>query len=65
MNWLGNMKKRIQAFWNNEDGIGTLEVLLIIAVVVVIFLLFRTFIMKYVNDIISNTGKKIDGTLTD
>lgn len=63
MNSLGHMKKKIQAFWRNEDGIGTLEVLLIIAVVVVIFLLFRDFIMKYVNDIIAKTGSKINETL--
>lgn len=58
-----NMKHRIQSFWRNEDGIGTLEVLLIIAVIVVIFLLFKDFIMSYVSKLISNSGSKMDEAL--
>ncbi|URN92738.1 MAG: multidrug transporter [Candidatus Pristimantibacillus lignocellulolyticus] len=58
-----NMKPRIQSFWRNEDGIGTLEVLLIIAVIVVIFLLFKDFIMSYVSKLISNSGSKMDEAL--
>ncbi|MCR8657855.1 Flp1 family type IVb pilin [Paenibacillus endoradicis] len=58
--FLSNMKPRVRAFWRNEDGIGTLEVLLIIAVIVVIFLLFKGFIMEYVGKLISNSGSKMD-----
>lgn len=58
-----NMKPRIRAFWRNEDGIGTLEILLIIAVIVAIFIIFRGFIMEYVGKLISNSGKKMDEAL--
>jgi len=66
MNVMGfskSIKPRIQSFWRNEDGIGTLEVLLIIAVIVVIFLLFKDFIMSYVGKLISNSGSKMDEAL--
>lgn len=54
------MKQKAKAFWKNEDGIGTLEVLLIIAVIVAIFLLFRTFIMEQVEKLMSRAGGKIE-----
>ena len=58
-----NMKPRFRAFWRNEDGIGTLEVLLIIAVIVVIFLIFKSFIMEYVGKLITDSGSKMDEAL--
>jgi len=57
------MKPRIRAFWRNEDGIGTLEILLIIAVIVAIFLIFKGFIMEYVGKLITNSGGKMDDAL--
>lgn len=36
-------------FWNDEDGLQTLEIMLIIAVLVVIALAFRERIIEWVN----------------
>lgn len=53
-------KQATASFWRNEQGIGTLEIVLIIAVVVIIFLAFKDFIIKYVNDFIGRSKKSID-----
>ena len=53
-------KQRAVSFWRNEQGIGTLEIVLIIAVVVIIFLAFKNFIIQYVNDFIGKSKKGID-----
>lgn len=61
--------KRIKEFLRNEDGLGTLEILLIVAVLVGIALLFRENITSWVNDILNITDTQIDqfnsGTETD
>lgn len=43
----------IKGFLKEEDGMGTVEIILIIAVLVAIALLFRNTIMSFVNGIIS------------
>lgn len=43
------MKQFIQKFWNDEEGIQTLEIMLIIAVIVVIALMFRKQIIEWIN----------------
>jgi len=53
---LASMKK----FWYNEDGIGTLEVLLIIAVIIIIFFTFKDFIIDYVNKLVTKGKKQLD-----
>lgn len=45
---LGFLKK----FWYEEDGIETLEVLMVIAIIVVIAVLFRDKITDWVNSLI-------------
>lgn len=51
---------RIKGFVRNEDGLGTLEILLIVAVLVGIALLFRENITAWVNDILNITDTQID-----
>lgn len=54
------MKKlanRMKAFWRNEDGIGTLEVILIVAVVIIIALLFKDWIVDLVNDVLDSANE--------
>ncbi len=53
---LAAMKK----FWDNEDGIGTLEILLIIAVIIIIFFAFKDFIVEYVNKLVSKGKNELD-----
>jgi Flp pilus assembly pilin Flp len=37
--------QKLKGFWQDEDGIGTLEILLIIAVIVIIAIAFRKWII--------------------
>jgi Flp pilus assembly pilin Flp len=39
------IREKLQQFWQEEDGIGTLEILLIIAVIVIIAIAFRKWII--------------------
>lgn len=55
-----NAKQELKAFWRNEQGIGTLEVVLIIAVVVLIFIIFKDFIMEQVNKLVNKSKTGID-----
>jgi len=45
--------KLIKDFFKEEDGMGTVEIILIIAVLVGIALVFRNQIITFVNDIMS------------
>ncbi len=44
-------------FWKEEDGMGTLEVILIIAVIIVIAFAFRKWIVKWVNELFNSTDR--------
>ncbi|WP_339228218.1 Flp1 family type IVb pilin [Oceanobacillus sp. FSL K6-2867] len=46
------LKESIKNFWNDEEGLQTLEIMLIIAVIVVIALLFRDQIIGWVKDLL-------------
>ncbi|MNI58804.1 hypothetical protein D3C73_1139320 [compost metagenome] len=59
MNRIWDQAKR---FWKNEEGLGTLEMLLILAIIVVIAIAFRKWIMKWVNDLFSRADSSIDNT---
>lgn len=43
------MKNFLTKFWNEEEGIQTLEILLIIAVIVFIALMFRSKIKEWID----------------
>lgn len=48
------MVETIKRFITEEDGMGTVEVIIIIAVLVGVALLFREQLIKFVNGIIDN-----------
>ncbi|KHL96052.1 hypothetical protein QW71_09000 [Paenibacillus sp. IHB B 3415] len=48
----------VRSFWRDEDGLGTLEMILIIAVLIAVVLVFREEIVKVVKDLISTAGDK-------
>jgi Flp pilus assembly pilin Flp len=54
------MKSKLMGFWKNEEGLGTLELLLILAVLVLIAIAFRKWIIKWVNKLFDDTQKEID-----
>jgi competence protein ComGC len=44
--------------WKDEEGLGTLEMLLIIVVILIIALLFKKQIMELINKLLVNVNKK-------
>ncbi|KMK78246.1 Flp1 family type IVb pilin [Alkalihalobacillus pseudalcaliphilus] len=54
------MLQFMKNFWNDEEGLQTLEIMLIIAVIVVIALLFRENIMGWINQLLDFGGRQID-----
>ncbi|MEI2399153.1 MULTISPECIES: Flp1 family type IVb pilin [Paenibacillus] len=48
----------VRNFWRDEDGLGTLEMILIIAVLIAVVMVFREEIVKVVKDLISTAGDK-------
>lgn len=42
------MKNLLARFWKEEEGMGTVEIVIIIAVLVAIALLFRKYIVKFI-----------------
>lgn len=55
------MKKwtnRIRKFWQEEDGLGTLEIVLIIAVVIILALLFKDWIITLLQKLMGDADDK-------
>lgn len=48
------MKNLLARFWKEEEGMGTVEIVIIIAVLVAVALIFRKAIIQFVTNI---TGK--------
>ena len=46
------MLNNLKRFWNEEEGMGTVELIIIIGILVAIALVFRKAIMSFVNDLI-------------
>lgn len=47
-------------FWKDEEGLQTLEMMLIIAVIVVIALLFRKSILGWINHLLDFGNKSVN-----
>ncbi|MEK3881972.1 Flp1 family type IVb pilin [Paenibacillus sp. PL2-23] len=59
---MNKMMNHVKRFMRKEDGIGTLEVILIVAVVIIIALLFKDWIVALVQDALDkadNDARKI------
>lgn len=48
------MKKWMEEFWKEEEAMGTVEIVLIIAVLIAIALAFRTQITTFTNGLMEN-----------
>ncbi|UQZ81623.1 hypothetical protein SK3146_00779 [Paenibacillus konkukensis] len=53
------MKNGFRRFWQEEDGLGTLEILLILAVLVIIAIAFRRWIMQWVKGLFDSANTEI------
>ncbi|KAA8747091.1 MULTISPECIES: Flp1 family type IVb pilin [unclassified Paenibacillus] len=52
------LKNKVSAFWKEEDGLGTLELILIIGVIIIIALIFKDQIKKLVERLLTNVSNK-------
>jgi Flp pilus assembly pilin Flp len=53
------LRQTAQRFIEDEEGIGTLELLLILAVIVVIAIAFRKWIMKWVGELFNKANSGV------
>ncbi|MBP3965783.1 Flp1 family type IVb pilin [Paenibacillus lignilyticus] len=53
-----NMKNALRAFWEDEEGLGTLEIVLIIAVVIILALLFKDWIIALMEKLMGDADDK-------
>lgn len=55
-----HVRRMWNQFWREEDGLGTLEILLILAVLVLIAVVFRKWIISWVNDLFQSTDSELN-----
>ncbi|SFI99488.1 Putative Flagellin, Flp1-like, domain [Paenibacillus sp. UNC496MF] len=55
----------VRRFWKNEEGLGTLEVVLIIAVVIILALIFKDWIIGLLQNLMDNADDKASGIFDD
>ncbi|MCM3172790.1 MULTISPECIES: Flp1 family type IVb pilin [Paenibacillus] len=54
------MNNKVNGFWKEEDGLGTLELILIIGVIIIIALIFKKQITELVTNLLGKVTKKSD-----
>lgn len=52
--------KEMKEFWNSEDGVGVVEIVLILVVLIALVLVFRTKITKMVQDAFKKATEDAD-----
>ncbi|MGG6312822.1 Flp1 family type IVb pilin [Paenibacillus macerans] len=57
---LTTIRKEIKGFWQNEDGLGMLEMILIIAVIVIIAVIFRNQLKEIVTSLLGKAKSKTE-----
>ena len=53
----------LQEFWNREEGMGTIEIVLIIVILIALVLMFKSTVVEFVSGIlekISSQGAAFD-----
>ncbi|MFC7681261.1 Flp1 family type IVb pilin [Paenibacillus sp. GCM10028914] len=53
-------RNQMKSFWKDEQGIGTLEMILIIVVILIIALFFKDELFKLVKKLFSNINTRSD-----
>lgn len=48
---LFNLKRSLRNLWNQEEGMGTIEIVIIIAVLIGLAFLFRGFAVSFFNEL--------------
>ncbi|WP_433945740.1 Flp1 family type IVb pilin [Paenibacillus sp. SN-8-1] len=57
---LTTIQGRMKQLWKDEKGLGMLEIILIIAVIVIIAVIFREQLSNIVRNLLSKAGSKTD-----
>lgn len=52
------LKNKVNVFWKEEDGLGTLELILIIGVIIIIALIFKNQIKTLVERLLTNVSNR-------
>lgn len=52
------MMEKVKAFWQDEEGMGTLEVLIIVVVLISIALFFKSNIQSWVRDMTNSVNSE-------
>ncbi|MCI6639117.1 MAG: Flp1 family type IVb pilin [Bilifractor sp.] len=55
------LRNRIRAFWMEEDGISTVEIVLIIVVLIGLVIIFKSQLTSLVSNILSKITSKSQG----
>ncbi|HEY0828981.1 MAG TPA: Flp1 family type IVb pilin [Bacilli bacterium] len=55
----------LKKIWKEEEGIGTLEMILIIAVIVIIAIAFRKWIIQWVQKLLDTSNTEFQKTNSD
>ncbi|MFB5762847.1 Flp1 family type IVb pilin [Paenibacillus medicaginis] len=53
-----NVNHGLQKFWKEEDGLGTLEMILIIAILIAVAIIFREQISKIITGLLKKADQK-------
>ncbi|MGO4345493.1 Flp1 family type IVb pilin [Paenibacillus sp. MCAF9] len=54
------ISQSLHSFWKEEEGLGTLEIILIIAVVIIIALLFKDWIIELIERLMGKADDEAD-----
>lgn len=54
------VQSKMKDFWRNEDGLGMLEMILIIAVIVIIAVVFRDQLKMIINSLLGKAKSKTE-----
>ncbi|RUT28379.1 hypothetical protein EJP77_17320 [Paenibacillus zeisoli] len=57
---LTTIQGKMKRLWKDEKGLGMLEIILIIAVIVIIAVIFREQLSNIVKNLLSKAGSKTD-----
>jgi Flp pilus assembly pilin Flp len=60
-----NLKTKWVRFWKDEEGIGTLEMIMIVAVVLILAVAFRKWIIGWFQELLNDSNAEINRTTTD
>ncbi|MBQ8247978.1 MAG: hypothetical protein IJZ42_12680 [Lachnospiraceae bacterium] len=55
-----NLRKQLSAFWKDESGLSTVEIILILVVLIALVLIFKDEMIEIVENIFKTINKGID-----